>query len=226
MEKYKLITFDMYSAVLDIFGSAVSLVKDVTDLPDRECRELFSLWRDRQWTYMLLNGCTGGEFVSYTDITRKTLDQAENILGYRFTDSVKDELLHHVWENFRAWPEARDVIEELKRRGYQVAMLSNGDLNMLRPLERSTGITFDHIFSADMAKAHKPCMPIYSLPEKMLGLKKSEYVHVCGSPNDLYGAVTAGIPVIWHNRKNAMSYDSKIQPLTEVKTLTELLDIM
>lgn len=225
-KKYKLITFDMYSALLDIFGSAVSLVRDVTELPDNECGELFRLWRDRQWTYMLLNGCTGGEFVSYTEITKKTLDQTEKILGYRFTDTGKEELLHHVWENFHAWPEANDVIRELKSRGYKVAMLSNGDLNMLRPLEKSTGITFDYIFSADMAKAHKPCLPIYSLPEKLLGLKKGEFIHVCGSANDLFGAVTAGIPVIWHNRKNGMTFDPEIQPMAEIKTLSELLDIL
>lgn len=226
MEKYKLITFDMYSALLDISGSAVPLIREAADLPDGVCVELFSLWRSRQWTCMLLNGCTGKEFVSYSEITRQTLDQADELLGLELPDETKDALLHHVWENFKAWPEAAAVIAELKARGYQTAMLSNGDLDMLRPLENSTGITFDYIFSADMARAHKPCPAIYSLPEKILGLHRGEYLHVCGSANDLYGAVSAGIPVIWHNRKNDLSFGRCIRPLAEIKTLEELLTIL
>lgn len=221
---YKMVTFDMYSALLDIFSSAVPLMKDVLDLPDESCDKLFRTWRSEQWLYMLLNGCTRTNFISYSDITKRALDYTEFKLNYSFTPEQKEQLLHHVWENFKAWPEAKEVLDELKARGYTIAMLSNGDRAMLEPLQQSTGIHFDHIFAADMARCHKPGPEIYALPTVELGMDPADFLHVCGSANDLMGASYAGIQCAWHNRRADRPYDPNIKPVFEVRNLYGLLD--
>ena len=221
-----MVTFDMYSALLDIFTSAVPLVKDVVDLPDESCDKLFRTWRSEQWLYMLLNGCTRTGFISYSDITKRALDYTEFKLNYSFTPEQKERLLHHVWENFKAWPEAKKVLEELRARGYTIAMLSNGDRDMLEPLQQSTGIQFDHIFAADMARCHKPGPEIYALPKMVLGMEPADFLHVCGSANDLMGASYAGIQCAWHNRRADRPYDPNIKPVFEVRNLYGLLDYL
>lgn len=221
---YKMVTFDMYSALLDIFTSAVPLVKDVLDLPDEKCDKLFRTWRSEQWLYILLNGSARSGFISYTDITKRALDYTEFKLNYSLTSEQKEQLLHHVWENFKAWPEAKEVLDELKARGYTIAMLSNGDRSMLEPLQKSTGINFDYIFAADMARCHKPGPEIYTLPLVELGIGRAEFLHVCGSANDLMGANNAGIQCAWHNRRADRPYDPSIKPVFEVHDLYGLLD--
>ena len=222
---YQLITFDMYSALLDIFGSAVPLVKEVMpEWSDEECAKYFSRWRSEQWLYMLLLGCTQKGFISYAELTRRAQDYTEFKLNMHPSSEKKEELLHHVWTNFKVWPEAKEVIDELKQRGYQIAMLSNGDYDMLAPLQDANDIQFDYIFSADMAKCHKPGPQIYYLPMTRLGLEKQDYLHVCGSANDLMGAVSAGINVAWHNRRQDRPYDPSVKPLFETRDLYGLLD--
>ncbi|MBR2404752.1 MAG: HAD hydrolase-like protein [Clostridia bacterium] len=224
---YKLITFDMYTALLDIFTSAVPLVKDVMpQWSDEECEKYFTRWRSEQWLYMLLSGCTKNGFVSYEDITKRAQDYTEFKLNMHPTPEQKEELFHHVWKNFKVWPETKEVIDELKNRGYLVAMLSNGDYNMLAPLQDANNIKFDYILSADMARCHKPGPDIYYLPITELGIGKQEFLHVCGSANDLMGAVSAGINVAWHNRKQDRTYDPNIKPIFETKDLYGLLDYL
>lgn len=222
---YKMITFDMYSATLDIFGSSVPLVKKVLRESDEKCDEFFRTWRAQQWNYLLLSGNMQDGFLSYTYLTKKALDYTEFKLGYSLTSDQKDGLFE-VWKNFSAWPEAKEVLDELKKRGYLVAMLSNGDVDMLSPLQQSTGIDFDYIFAADMAKCHKPTPNIYYLPLVELGIGRNEFLHVAGSSFDVMGAKSAGLHCAWSNRFRDRTLDAKFEPNFNMKNLYDLLDIL
>ena len=152
---YKLITFDIYSASLDINGSATPIVKEVLGWDDEKSLEFFKIWRAQQWNFLLLNNSMSVGFESYRSITTKSLEYAIKKFEVSLTEEQKNRLME-IWVSFKAWPEAKEVIDEIKRRGYKVAMLSNGDRDMLEPLQSSSGIQFDYVFSAESAKAYKP----------------------------------------------------------------------
>lgn len=224
-EMYKVITFDIYSASLDINGSAIPIVEKVLDLSKEECAEFFKTWRAQQWNYLLLNNSMGDGYYSYRYITEQVLEYTEKKFDLKLTLEQKKELME-IWTSFKAWPEAKKVIDELKRRGYKVAMLSNGDEDMLRPLQESTGIDFDYVFSGDQAGCYKPNPEIYNNVLKSLDIGTDELLHVAGSLFDVMGAKSAGLNCAWSNRYNEFILDTKYIPDFELSSLDKLLDLL
>lgn len=221
----KLITFDMYSAFLDIEGSALPLVEKALGLPSEDSLAFFRLWRSRQWDYVLLTNILPRGFLSYREITSIALDYTCKKLARPVSDSQREELMR-VWVSFKAWPEAADAVAALRKKGYSIAMLSNGDEEMLRKLQTSTGIAFDHVFGADQARHYKPHPDIYALPSQKLGVDRSEFIHVAGSMFDMMGATAAGYRCAWSNRFNEYSLDSRYKPEFEMRNLLGLVDLL
>lgn len=223
--KYKLITVDAYSALLDIKGTLVPVLKKAFPNTEKDLVSFFTTWRTRQWDYVLLSNCMDKGFLSYQYITRCALEYTLLKFDLTCDEATKDELVG-AWWYLEAWPEAKNVMDEIKRRGYEIAILSNGDEGMLKTLEESTGIKFDYIFSADQAQAYKPSPKIYQLPFDKLGLSKAEVLHVAGSPFDMMGAKAVGMKCAWSNRFNDFSIDSQYRPDYESQDLTGLLQII
>lgn len=222
---FKLVTFDIYSASLDIYGSALPVVQEVLGIPGDQANDFFHVWRTQQWNYLLLKNSMQDGFRNYHEITRGLLDYMEKKTGLTINGEQKDRLMR-IWTTFRAWPEAKSILEEVKKKGYAIGMLSNGDRDMLEPLQDSTGIRFDYIFSGDMAGCYKPSAGIYELPYKMLNIRKEEMLHVAGSMFDVMGAKAAGCTCAWSNRNGDIMLDNMYTPDYELKDLSELLDIL
>ena len=222
---FKLITFDVYSASLDINGSAVPIVREVLGWSEEKCLDFFKTWRTQQWNFLLLNNSMGKGFLSYRYITSQTLEYALKKYGIDLTEEQKKRLMD-IWVSFKAWPEAKEVIEEIKSRGYKVAMLSNGDQDMLEPLQNSSGIKFDYVFSAEAAGAYKPSPAVYDIPFQKTGIKKEEMLHVAGSVFDVMGAKAAGCFCAWSNRYSDYVLAPEYEPDYNMNNLSELLSIL
>lgn len=222
---YKLITFDAYSALLNIKGTLVAELKKVFGTTTGDMEAVFTLWRTRQWDYLLLSNSLDKGFLHYSYITRCTLEYTLLKFGLACSEDGKKQLVD-TWSRLALWPEAYDVLTELKRRGYPIAILSNGDEHMLKALAQSTGIEFDYIFSAEQAQAYKPSPRIYQLPFQALGLGRNEVLHVAGSPFDLLGAKAAGIICAWSNRFDDFPIDPQYKPDYEWKDLAGVLDVI
>ncbi len=222
---YKLITFDMYSATLDITGSAVSLVKDILKSDDDFARSFFMTWRTQQWNYLLLNNSMDNGFVNYQTITETVLEYTKKKFNIS-TTKEQDEKLMNVWISFKSWPEANEILKEVKSRGYKIGMLSNGDQKMLAPLAKACDIEFDYIFSAEDAKKYKPHPDVYSAMLKNSGFEKHEVLHVAGSVFDVMGTKGAGFACAWSNRFSDFVLDLRYEPDYNMKNLSDLLGIL
>lgn len=219
---YRLITFDVFSALGDINGTFVPMMKEINELEGKDLVSIFQTWRSKQYEYMIFNNSLEKGFMSFEEITSKTLDYA---LFVNNVDIPKEDKIRLVkgWRKIKLWEEARDVLDEVKKRGYVIGMLSNGDYDVLDDLQDSFGITFDHIFSAEQVKIYKPSPKMYGLPLRELGLEKGDYLHVAGSTPDIFGAISAGIPCAWSNRHNQVPIDINAKPTYNLQNLSDLL---
>ena len=223
---YKVITFDIYSASLDIQGSAIPVVQDViSEFSLEKCKDFFRTWRTQQWNFLLLNNSMEDGYRSYRYITERVLEYTEKKFDISLTSDQKDQLMK-IWTSFSAWPETRGILEELKNRGYKIGMLSNGDENMLYPLQDSTQIQFDYIFSGDQAKTYKPRPEIYHNVLEKLKIDVDELLHVAGSLFDVMGAKSAGLNCVWSNRSGEYVLDTRFEPDYEISSLNGLLEIL
>lgn len=114
----------------------------------------------------------------------------------------------HLWDLLSvapAYPEVSAVCDELRRRGYRLAIGSNADDDHLaHALERANireGAEVELVLSSEGAKSYKPRKPFYDQLCDELKLEPAEVLYVGDSPwADVTGANNAGLPVYWVSR--------------------------
>lgn len=219
---YKLITFDVFSALGDIQGTFIPLLNEMSEFNGKDTSALFGMWRGKQYEYMVVHNSLDREFMSFEEITRRTLDYTLHVNEVELSKEKREQLVK-TWRKINFWDDAAEVVAEVKKKGYLIGMLSNGDTDMLEELQERLGISFDYLFSAEQIQTYKPSPKMYDLPYTVEGLKKGDYLHVAGSPIDIVGSISAGIPCAWSNRKNDVPLDLSFKPTYNLQNLKEFL---
>ena len=221
----KLVSFDVYMALLDIQGSLVPVYARGLAISEADAGPHVRLWRAKQMELAAVSNSLGLPRRPFRECTRLGLDYVLAMAGLALDEAARDELTL-AWDDMEPWPEARDVVAEVKRRGYVTAILSNGDQNMLDAVARNFGANMDHVLSSETAGFYKPHPAVYELPERLLGIAPKDTLHVAGSPNDVLGAGAFGMPCYWSNRAADRVADPAFAPAYEGRDLTGALDVL
>ncbi len=124
------------------------------------------------------------------------------------------------------YDDAIPVIEELKKRGYRIGIITNGNARGQRPKIEKSGVFpyLDVLVISGDADVKKPDPRIFKLAADQLGLAVQECAFVGDMMrNDVYGAYRAGMVPIWiwpHNRDRY----SEVK-VARIETLTDLLSL-
>lgn len=222
----KLVTFDAYMALLDIEGSLRPVVQETLGLDADVAAAFVRLWRTKQMERAAISNSLGGRRTSFSDCTAMALDYC--LARYNITVGADEQInLIFSWDKIKPWPDAETAIASVKAMGCQTAILSNGDQRMLEAVALNFSANlFDHILSSETAGYYKPHPSIYNLPASILGISKESTVHIAGSPNDVLGAIAAGIQCIWSNRHGDLILDPAFPPTHEISNLTRVANLI
>jgi 2-haloalkanoic acid dehalogenase type II len=134
-----------------------------------------------------------------------------------------------------AFPEARDVVEAV-RRHLPVAVLSNADDDFLHGALGHNGFSFPVVVSSETARAYKPHAAIFRNLSEALALPPERILYVGDSRlADVAGAKNAGLRVAWVQRPPGKALSRSIEgqadelpfePDYRIESLTGLLDIL
>ncbi len=120
-----------------------------------------------------------------------------------------------------------EMLKELKKRGYKLGMITNGNSLLQNTKLDSAGIRelFDMSVVSDDIGIWKPDKRIFEYGMDKLGVTKEQSLYVGDHPiNDVQGALGAGMKVIW------MNYGSFEGQATEgvegIRECYELLEIL
>ncbi len=221
---FDLVTLDVYSALFDFAGSLTPVVREALG-EEAPVAELIATWRAAQLALAGASNSLDGPRLQFRDATRKGLEHALAKHGITTLPQTR-EALTDAWDALDPWPEAADALETVKRRGYPVALLSNGDRDMLEALAKRLPIAPDHVFSSEEAGKYKPHPAMYALPTDRLGVARERVLHVAGSSLDVLGAKRADLACAWSNRKGGPPLDPASPPdfmLDDLSGLTEIL---
>lgn len=221
----KLVTFDVYMALIDIQGSLAPVVAAALDMDAEEADGFVRLWRAKQMERAAASNSLNRGRTTFRDCTRIGLDYVLARRGIGFDDRRRRDLVL-AWDALEPWPEACEVVREVKRRGVATAILSNGDRDMLAALAKPFGADMDHVLTAETAGVYKPHPAVYDLPKTELGIAKSEVLHVAGSPNDAMGAIACGMRCYWSNRGADIVLDPAYAPTREGANLQGVLELL
>lgn len=225
MSKFKLVTFDVYMALLDIEGSLTPVVSNAFSLPEASARGFVRTWRAKQMERAAISNSLGKGRTSFRAATAMALDYAAGQAGVDMDPQDRARLIE-AWDRLTPWPEANAVVSKVKEMGYATAILSNGDRDMLEAAADAFAPGFDHILSSEQAGYYKPHPAIYRLSKTELGIESEHVLHVAGSPNDIIGAVSAGLACIWSNRRGDRLLDPDYAPLAEYADLKGVIDFL
>jgi len=120
------------------------------------------------------------------------------------------------------FPETREVLRELKNRGYKLAILSNIDEDMIKKSIDLIGIEFDGVITAEQTRSYKPSHKHWERMLEIFKIPKEKILHVAASyVHDIIPAHELGIKTAWINRnkerRERIDYEfDNLKPLTEI----------
>lgn len=220
------ITFDVYSALFDIHTGLVRALQGFYEqrILKMDPQAAAKLWRQKQLEYLLVANSLDRELAQNNRAieasARYTLRGVQPPLT---TQEIR--LLVDAWEHLPPWPEASEVLRQVRQHPLIMGVLSNGDEGMLRALLATLPVKFDVIISTEGGK-YKPHPSVYRKALERLGIGPDELLHVAGSSTDAMGATAVGIQTAWVNRAGDAVIDTRFAPAHEIADLGGILRLI
>jgi len=206
MEKPQAILFDAYGTLFDVYS--VGLLAE--QLFPGQGNALSVLWRDKQIEYsrIVTTSNDGAFYRPFWELTRSALVYAvrklvapsgtSDMAGF----NARIDRLMNQYRSLSAFPENREVLQDLKQRGIVTGILSNGDPDMLNLAVRSAGLAdlLDHVISVDPVRKYKTAPEAYALGEQATGLRARQIGFVSCNAWDALAATWYGYQTLWVNR--------------------------
>ena len=220
MVKTKAVVFDAYGTLFDVNSAA----KRCKDKIGTRWETFANFWRTTQLEYTWLRSLMK-RHKNFWDITEDSLDKSMKV--FNINKNMKNDLLG-LYKILSPYPEVRGVLENLKKKNFKLAILSNGTLDLLNELVGSNKLNnlFDDLFSIEEVKIYKPDPKVYELPIKKYKIKSDEITFLSANTWDVSGGGNFGYNSIWVNRHNSVFDILDFQPKSKISNLTQLLDIV
>ena len=218
--KTKAVVFDAYGTLFDV-NSAAEKCKDKIGAK----WEIFAnYWRTTQLEYTWLRSLMK-RHKNFWDVTEDSLDKSMKV--FNINKNMKNELLS-LYKILSPYPEVKGVLEDLKKKNFKLAILSNGTPDLLNKLVDSNKLNnlFDDLFSIEEVKIYKPDPRVYKMPIEKYKIMPNEVTFLSANTWDVSGGGNFGYNSIWVNRYNSVFDILDFQPKKEISNLTQLLDII
>ena len=224
--KVRAVVFDAYGTLFDVHSVALLAEQLFPGQGDR----LSLLWRDKQIEYtrlVTMSGEPDAHYRPFWELTRAALQFSAERLGLVLNATAEDRLMNE-YRHLSAFPENRDVLAELKRRGVPTGILSNGNPEMLEVAVKSAGFAdfLTHVLSVHPTRRFKTDPAAYALGPAAFGLPAREILFVSSNCWDAIGATWFGYSTLWVNRSGAPLDRLDTAPTRTGRSLRDVLDCL
>jgi 2-haloacid dehalogenase len=199
----KLIAFDAYGTLLDVYSMGVLAEKLFPD----HGQSLTVLWRDRQIEYtrlITMSDPTGStHYQSFWDLTIAALRFSCKRLAIPLSQDQETQLMGQ-YAKLSAFPECQATLSQIKQAGIATAVLSNGNQAMLSKALQANQLDtlLDKVLSVDEVRQFKVSPASYGLLTSHFGCAPKDILFVSSNAWDVIGAGWFGLTTFWVNRQN------------------------
>tara|TARA_B100000945_G_scaffold85261_1_gene66130 strand:- start:1149 stop:1811 length:663 start_codon:yes stop_codon:yes gene_type:complete len=220
MKNIKAIIFDAYGTLFDVNSAAEKCKEKIGD----KWEDFANYWRITQLEYTWLRSLMN-RHKNFWQVTEDSL--SKSMKKFEIDENMRSELLN-LYKILSTYPEVKKTLEELKRKNFKLAILSNGTPDLLNQLVKSNSLEefFDDIFSIETVGIYKPNADVYNIPIKKYNISKNEVLFLSSNTWDVSGGGNFGYKSIWVNRNNNIFDNLDYSPEFELKNLKDLLDII
>ena len=209
-------TFDCYGTLIDWNGGIRATLAGLW--PSEDAGDLLARYHEIEPRVQLDSA------KPYRQILTEALELLAEDAGLELAPGDETALADSLpsWEPF---PEVPGELEELRRRRWKLAILSNTDPDLLAASLERIGTAVDMTVTAEDARAYKPAHGHWKRFRERVGSAPSNHVHVAASLfHDIAPAAELGIPAVWINRLGETSDLPRAAELPDLRGLAAVLD--
>jgi 2-haloacid dehalogenase len=220
------LTFDLYGTVVDMQTGLTAAVTPYLRAKGWIGRPtaLVTWWRRTHFEHSMIDALLDRGHTPYREIGRRALSHTLERAGIPYTRAEVETLVAEI-ERLRPFDDAAEALGRLHGR-YTLAILSNGDPDMLERAKPHIGIAFDHYISIAAAGYFKPHAATYRKAAELLGVEIGRILHVANHAFDCIGAKGTGMRAAFVNRRRRPFEETPYPPDLVVPNLAALADAL
>lgn len=195
LTQFKVISFDCYGTLIDWETGIFSALRPILaahrkNLSDAQLLALYS---------ELESEAEQREFRSYREVLKAVVRGYGRRLEFKPTEA-EEESLPASLANWKPFPDTVAALRKLKAH-FQLAVISNVDDDLFAATARRLEVPFDHLITAQQARAYKPSLKVFNLARQRIGIAPADWLHAAQSVyHDVVPAKSLGISTVWVNR--------------------------
>lgn len=209
--------FDAYGTLFDVHSAAGKYAADIGPQWER----LSQIWRTKHIEYTWLHAATGRHTTFWT-LAQRSLDFAALSTG-GLSDELKQKLLL-AYRTLGAYPEVKSVLTALQARGAKLAILTNGDPDMIDQAIKAARLEglFDAVLTVHEVGVFKPDARVYKLATDRFAVAPPAISFQSSNRWDAAAAQVFGFRTVWINRTGGPDEYPDMAPAHTITDLTAL----
>ena len=219
----KALAFDQYGTIVDMQKGLTEAVtpflkgKGWQGPPN----SFVTWWRRTHFENSMIDALIDRGHTPYREIGQRAVSYVMDRCGIAHTQEEVRWLVSRI-ETLEPFPDVVTALEDLRAAGYTLAILSNGDRDMLRAAGPHIGFPFDHVISVEEAGYFKPHWKTYAKASEIIGVERSSILFVANHAFDCIGAKASGMRTAFVNRRKRPFGQTPHQPDLVVADFAEL----
>jgi 2-haloacid dehalogenase len=220
METRELLRREIEALVFDQYGTIVDMQKGLTEAvtPFLEAKgwkgsrsSFVTWWRRTHFENSMIDALIDRGHTPYREIGQRAVSHVMDRCGIAYTREEVRWLVSRI-ETLKPFPDVVPALEKLRAAGYRLAILSNGDRDMLRAAGPHIGFPFDHVISVEEAGSFKPHWKTYAKAAEIVGAERSSILFVANHAFDCIGAKASGMRTAFVDRRKRPFGQTPHQP--------------
>jgi 2-haloacid dehalogenase len=226
---YKLIAFDAYGTLFDVYS--MGLLAD--EIFPGHGQALALMWRDRQIEYTRLvtmsdpNPSGSKYYLPFWELTIRSLRYVCKRMNLDLRE-VDEKRLMDQYAKLTGFDDSLKVLKAIKDKGIATAILSNGSKEMLATVVESNGLKpyLDQVVTVEDVRLFKTAPQAYELLLKAFLIKKEDILFVSSNAWDALAAKWFGFDVFWVNRLGHPYEEIGDKPNYEGNSLSKVMEVI
>jgi len=230
METPEVLRREIKALVFDQYGTLVDMQKGLTEAVTPFLKRkgwagnpnsFVTWWRRTHFENSMIDALCDRGHTPYRHIGEGSVAYVMDRCAIPYTPDEVRWLVSEI-ERLKPFPDVVAALEALRSKGYKLAILSNGDPDMLEAAGPHIGFRFDHVISAAEAGYFKPHWKTYAKAAEIMGEDRASILFVANHAFDCIGAKSYGMRTAFVNRRKRPFGHTPHQPDLVVADFAEL----
>ncbi len=219
----KALAFDQYGTIVDMQSGLRRAVMPFLEEKGwrGEPERFVTWWRRTHFESSMIDALCDRGHTPYREIGHRAVSHVMDRCGIAYTRDEVCWLVAQI-EKLEPFPDVVEALHALRAKGYKLAILSNGDRDMLDAARPHIGFAFDHVISVQEAGTFKPHWKAYAKAEELIGAPRASILFVANHAFDCIGAKSYGMRAAFIDRRKRPFGHTPHQPDLIVGDFAEL----